>query len=101
MKINFKSVLFIFCLCLTIEVQAVTDYANSTTDYEGEYKSTHNDITTVGVPEKEPTLEQAEEIRKKNLEDELKPPAEPKPDLDPAQPADKVLLQKIENGAHL
>ncbi len=97
MKQKFKAVLFICCLCLSQAARAVTDYANNTTDYEGEYKSTHNDITTLGVQEKEPSLEQADEIRKEKLEKEV----EPVPDIDPTLKPDKILLQKISNGSTL
>ena len=72
-----------------------------TSDYEGEYKSTHDDISTLGEPEKEPTLKQAEEIREKNLEAEVKPKIVPEPDLDLTKPEDKALMNTIENGEKL
>ena len=92
--------LFIFCGFLLIynAANALTDYLQKSDDYEGEYTSTHDDITTVGVQEKEPTLEQAEEIRKENLDQLTAPKVEPEPDLDLSKPEDQVLLEKIQNG---
>ncbi len=97
MPVYLKAILLISYIffMLTLDVQAVTDYANKSTDYEGEYKSTHNDITTVGVPEKEPTLEQTQRIQKAKLELQTAPKSEPDPDRMP----DRVLLQKIGNGS--
>ncbi len=99
----FKKLLLCSTLILITSsgVQALTDYASPNSDYEGEYKSTHNDITTVGQSEKEPSLDQAGELREKNLEEMVKPKVDPKPDLDPAQPEDQMLMNKIENGDKL
>ena len=86
---------------LSLAAKALTDYASPSSDYEGEYKSTHDDISTLGEPEKEPTLEQAGEIREENLEAEVEPKIEPPPDLDLTKPEDKALMNTIENGKQL
>lgn len=98
----FSKTKFLLLLCafmlLCSNSNALTDYLQKSDDYEGEYTSTHDDITTVGVQEKEPTLEQAEEIRKENLDQLVEPKLEPEPDLDLSKPEDQVLLEKIQNG---
>lgn len=103
-KMTFRIKMLLLCcalVLLSLAAKALTDYASPTSDYEGEYKSTHDDISTLGEPEKEPTLKQAEEIREKNLEAEVKPKVEPVPDLDLTKPEDKALMNTIENGEQL
>lgn len=58
---------------------AVTDYTTpEKREDSGEYKSVHDDITTVGQKERIPTWNQVEENRKKDLEQKTEPV---KPDI--------------------
>lgn len=101
MTIRINMLLCCTLLLIGLAAKALTDYASPSSDYEGEYKSTHDDISTLGELEKEPSLEQAGKIREENLEAQVEPKIESPPDLDLTKPEDKALMDTIENGKQL
>lgn len=73
---------FIFLITLIVftagSIKAHTDTFQDTE--AGEYRNTHDDITTVGAKEKIPSLEQADQNRKNNLEKKTEPKETVTPD---------------------
>ncbi len=73
--IEFIKLEFIFLIVLVLftagSIKAHTDTFQDTE--AGEYRNTHDDITTVGAKEKIPSLEQADQNRKNNLEKKTEP----------------------------
>ncbi len=80
--IEFIQLEFVFLIALVLftagSLKAHTDTFQDTE--AGEYRNTHDDITTVGAKEKIPSLEQADQNRKNNLEKKTEPKETVTPD---------------------
>ena len=80
--IEFVKLEFMFLVALILftagSIKAHTDTFQDTE--AGEYRSSHDDITTVGTKEKIPSLEQADKNRKIHLEKKTEPTDTATPD---------------------